>query len=305
MASEATDRRREKPNAATPVRLRQRSSRRPVVWPYTLFMLFAGTLVSIVFIMGAFGNYKDENWLVAGLLTFAATAFIIVPPVITHRSLAPEAGRMVISEDDVDSAHGDRLSDTKPVVADAISGTILTLLEPPESSGSIVYEDAATCALSHLEDLFLTLLEAVQTNGQVKLDATSSAWHRPVLQAIVGFPWGKPTSPTTEDRRNTPQPWNCCFSCSATWTPTPWPPPRSTLPGTVAQPPSGTCRSTTSRYSASPISPRNTSSGCLIRNMRDKCGTKRSGTGSGRTWHSGPRDTRGEGLEGVSNGDLN
>jgi hypothetical protein len=162
-------------------------------------MLFAGTLVSIVFIMGAFGNYKDENWLVAGLLTFAATAFIIVPPVITHRSLSPEAGRMVISEDDVDNAHGDHLSDTKPVVADAIGGTIPTLLEPPESSGSIVYEDAATRALSHLEDLFLTLLEAVPTNGQVKLDATSSAWLRPVLQAIVGFPWGETNLP--DDRR--------------------------------------------------------------------------------------------------------
>ena len=76
---------------------------RPAVWPYTLFMLVVGTLVSIVFSLGAIWNYQENNWLVAGLLTFAATAFILAPPVITHKSLSPEADRMELrirEEDD-------------------------------------------------------------------------------------------------------------------------------------------------------------------------------------------------------------
>ena len=66
-----------------------------------------GGLVSIVFILGAIGNHKEHNWVVTGLLTFAAAAFILLPPVITHKSLSPEADKMAFhirEEDDSENA---------------------------------------------------------------------------------------------------------------------------------------------------------------------------------------------------------
>ena len=58
---------------------------RPLVWPYTMFMLFVGSLVSIMFIPGTIDNYRHDNWLVAGLLTLPATVFIVLSPTITQR----------------------------------------------------------------------------------------------------------------------------------------------------------------------------------------------------------------------------
>ena len=50
-------------SAITGHKSRKAVSERPAAWPCTVIMLLLGGAIPVIFIMGAIGNCKAENWL--------------------------------------------------------------------------------------------------------------------------------------------------------------------------------------------------------------------------------------------------
>ena len=59
--------------------------------------------------------------------------------------------------------------------------------------------DTPAQALPYVENLFLSLLEKVEANGQARQSASGRAWLRPAAQAILNLPWGETGLP--DDRK--------------------------------------------------------------------------------------------------------
>ena len=92
---------------------------RPLVWPYTMFMLFVGSLVSIMFIPGAIDNYRQDNW--GGRRTPDLTRNSVHrSPAHDHPTILPfETDWMTPGQGNVGGHHP---SSAKPEIADRVEG---------------------------------------------------------------------------------------------------------------------------------------------------------------------------------------